>query len=262
MPRIGTDFTVYLSFALLLALTVVPMVGCATSSESASADTLSADVGRYPPPPQSLERKRAGVPAFLDATKGGSKSDKMGALAADQLTTLLVNAERFDVIERTQLMQLLKEQELEGIVDPNELAQPGKVRGVDYLVIGKVTNFRVKAVKSKSGFGLAKIGNIFGAGDVKTESTEISVDVGVDLRVVDATTGAIVAAEFGEYKKHDSVSAFGLEILGANATAGSDLTIDEDNQGKLLRLALDHCLKRMLPKLDRGLRKRQTGPAQ
>lgn len=258
MFRVRCDLVVCLSIACLVCFAVVPMVGCATSSESASADTLTADVGRYPPPPRTLELKRAGVPAFLDATKGGSSSAKIGTLAADELTTLLVNTERFNVIERAQLQQLLKEQELEGIVDPNELAKPGKVRGVDYLLIGKVTNFRVKAEKSQSGFGLGKIGNVIGGADVKSQSTTINVDVGVDLRAVDATTGSIIAADFGEYKKTDSVSAFGLDVLGANATAGGDLKIDEDNQGKILRLALDHCIKRMLPKLDRGLLKRQN----
>jgi curli biogenesis system outer membrane secretion channel CsgG len=247
----------------VVCLSLLPLVlasGCATSSESASADTLTADVGKYPPPPPNLELKRAAVPSFLDATKGkgGSSSEKLGTLAADQLTTLLVNAERFNMIERAQLEQLLKEQDLEGIVDPNELAQPGKVRGVDYLVIGKITNFRVKAEKSETGFGLAKVGNVLGGVDVKNQSTEIKVDVGVDLRVVDPTSGAIVAADFGEYQKTDTVGAFGLEILGANATAAGDLKIDEDNQGKLLRLALDHCIKKMLPKLDRKLLKRQA----
>ncbi|MBN2492535.1 MAG: hypothetical protein JXQ29_16930 [Planctomycetes bacterium] len=260
MPRPGIELVAWLSLAGLLLLSPAALVGCTTSSESAAADTLTADVGNYTAPPASLERKRAAVPTFLDATKGGASTDRIGAVAADELTTLLVNTDRFDVIERAQLEQLLKEQELEGIVDPNELAQAGKVRGVDYLVIGKVTNFRVKAEKSQTGFGLAQIGNVIGGVDLKKQSTQISVDVGVDLRFVDPTTGAIIAADFGEYKKVDSVGAFGVQILGANATAGSELEIDEDNQGKILRLALDHCMKKMLPKLDRALLKRQSEP--
>ena len=92
---------------LCLGLVVV-VGGCATSSESAQSDTLTAHVGQYGSPPSNLQLKRAAVPPFLDATnKGGGAVKNLGSLAADQLTTLLVNSNRFDVIERAQLDQLL-----------------------------------------------------------------------------------------------------------------------------------------------------------
>jgi curli biogenesis system outer membrane secretion channel CsgG len=245
----------------ILALTVLLFVaGCTTSSESAKADDLTANVGQYGPPPTRLQLKRAGVPQFLDASpkqKAQESVENLGALAADQATTLLVNSYRFDVIERAQLDQLLNEQGLEGIVNPNELAQPGKVSGVDYLVIGKITNYRVKIVESRSGFSLGTIVGDIGLGDVKSDTTEITVDCGIDLRVVNPTTGSVIAAEFGEYQKTDTLNAMGVSVLGANATADGSLQLDEDNQGKVLRLAIDHCLRKMMPKLDRALLARQ-----
>ena len=55
---------------------------------------------------------------------------------------------------------LLKEQSLEGIVDPSELAKSGKIRGVDYLFIGSVTNFALKTEKTANqggrSFGIAR----------------------------------------------------------------------------------------------------------
>jgi curli biogenesis system outer membrane secretion channel CsgG len=235
-------------------------VGCATSSESAQEDTLTANVGNYGPPPAGLKLKRAAVPPFLDASgkeRSRSASENLGALAADQLTTLLVNSQRFDVIERAQLDQLLKEQGLEGIVDPNELAQPNKVHGVDYLLIGKVTNYRVKVAKTKTGFGIGRVTEAIGVGEIKNDKTEITVDCGVDLRVVDPTTGSLIAADFAEYKKTDTLKSMGVDVLGVNATAEGDLQLSEDNQGKILRLALDQCMRKMMPKLDRALLARQ-----
>jgi curli biogenesis system outer membrane secretion channel CsgG len=252
MLRIGT--------AVVLALVLITAVGCATSSESAEADTLTAHVGQYGAPPPNLQLKRAGVPQFLDASpnqRSRSSVEGLGALAADQCTTLLVNCFRFDVIERAQLDQLLNEQGLEGIVDPNELARPGKVSGVDYLLIGKITNFRVKVSKSSAGFSLGTVTRHIGLGGSNKDTTEITVDCGIDLRVVNPTTGSVIAAEFGEYKKKDTLRALGVSVAGASATAEGDVDLDDDNQGKVLRLAIDHCLRKMMPKLDRALLARQ-----
>ncbi len=258
-----------LAFASLLALSAALLFpGCATTGESAGADTLTAHVGIYPPPPPSLQMVRVGVPPFLDARKGQKSRASMqnlGAIAADQLTTLAVNTGRFDVIERAQLQQLLKEQGLEGIVDPKEMARQGKVRGLDYLVLGKVTNFRVQAARSRTGLGIAQLhlGKYGGVGgfDLKKSNSRITVECGVDLRLVDPSTGSTLAAQFGEYKKTNTLNAFGIQVLGINATADGRLAVDEDNQGKILRLALDHALRRMLPMIDRRLLQAQRKKA-
>jgi curli biogenesis system outer membrane secretion channel CsgG len=155
----------------------------------------------------------------------------------------------------------MREQELEGIVDPNELAAPGKVRGVDYLFLGKITNFRVKREKTKTGTGVAKVGDFLGGFDLDKEKTRITVDCGVDLRLVQPTTGSTIAASFGEYKRTDSVSALGIEVLGARAEAEAELDIDEDNQGKILRLAIDDAVRKMLPHVDRKLMQKQRAKA-
>jgi hypothetical protein len=97
-------------------------------------------------------------------------------LAADQMTTLLDQSDRFDVIERTQLTKLLDEQNLEGIVKPGELARPGQVRGVDYLLLGRVTNLRVKQESHDNSFGLAQVGGLLGGADVKHKDVSIKTE--------------------------------------------------------------------------------------
>jgi len=228
--------------------------GCASSSESASADTLTGNVGRYDPPPSGAARPRVGVPPFsVSAGQGFGGSGDLNDLAADQMTTLLDQSERFSVIERAQLQKLLDEQNLEGIVVPGEMAKPAQVRGVDYLLLGKVTNLRAKKETSSTGFGLAQVGGVFNVGgaDVKQKEVVITTEAGVDIRLVDPTTGEIAVSNFSEFKRTDSAGAFGLTILGASANADADLQISEDDKGKLLRLALDDALRKSLPKIDK-----------
>jgi curli biogenesis system outer membrane secretion channel CsgG len=238
-----------------MAFSAVLVVGCAKSTDSAERDTLTADVARYSPPPAGIVQPRVGVPAFAVTASGSlSRGGDLNALAADQMTTLLDQTERFKVIERVQLKKLLDEQNLEGIVRPGELAKPGKVRGVDYLLLGKVTNLRVKRENKSTGFGLAKVGGLIGGADVKNEAVTITTECGVDIRFVDPTTGEIMTANFSEFKRTDEAKAMGLEILGASARADADLQFSEDDKGKILRLALDDALRKSLPKIDRFLR--------
>lgn len=246
-----------------LAVSALVLAGCTSSSESANRDQMTKNVGIYEPPGPGVVRVRVGVPAF---PKGAKTTGDMSEAAADQLVSLCANTERFDVIERNQLDQLLKEQGLEGIVKNGEMAQPAQVRGVDYLMLGKITNFRVKAEKTSKGFNLGSIPipgthGALGLFDIKDQNSKIQVDVGVDLRLVDPTTGAVAVANFSEYQRVDTIGAMGVSVLGANSQASADLDIDEDSQGKILRLALDDCIRKMLSKVDRTLAARAKAAA-
>ena len=159
------------------------------------------------------------------------------------------------------MQQLLNEQGMKGIVRQDELADKGRVRGVDYLFVGKVTNFRVKEVEATTGAGLARLGGIIGGVDVEKSQKHIQVDCGVDLRLVDPEDGSLLSASFGEYKRTDSVSALGVEILGTGVRSEGDLRLDKSNRGKILRLALDEALRRMLPDIDSRLHSASKDPA-
>ncbi len=241
----------------LLSCLVLAFVGCASSQETAEADTLTKNVGKYPPPPPGIAIAKVGVPPFLVTESGKAVQDKsLGSLAADQLTSLVLLSNRFEVIERAQLGQLLREQGLEGVVDPSQLAKSGKVSGVDYLIYGKITNLRVKAEQSGTGINVASLPIPFVSStgfDWRNKKSRITVECGVDLRMVDPTTGRVVAAHFGEFKRTDSIGAWGISILGVGAQADANLQLTEDNKGKILRLALDEALKKMLPQIDAEL---------
>ena len=79
---------------MLLLGVVGWMAGCASTGESAGADTkLVANVGNYPPGPSGVNKPRVGVPPFKVTTGGGFSGGKdLNDLAADQMNTLLRSA--------------------------------------------------------------------------------------------------------------------------------------------------------------------------
>ncbi len=241
------------------ALAALVLAGCTSSSETADRNKLTAHVGKYDPPPAELRRVKVGVPQFKINDKVPTynfRKEDLQRDAADQLTTLADKSDRFRLIERAQMDQLLREQGLEGIVDPEELAKPGRVKGVDFLYLGKITNMRLKAEKTASSFDLGSLGFV-GIFDYKNNKSTITVECGVDLRLVEPTSGEVLAAEFGEYKRTDSIGATGVRVLGVGGESNAELKIDEDSRGMILRLALDDAVRKMLKKVDQRLMERQ-----
>ncbi len=230
-------------------------VSCQSMSSSFSKSEETRNVGQYSAPPRNVEKPRLGVPDFEIKDKDLGKN--AASVAADQLGTLLINSRRFRVIERSQLEQIKKEQNREG-VKSDEQAEKGKIRGVKYLVIGKITNFKIQKVEQGSNFGVGQVdlpeGGSLGGLDVSKDETLVKADVGVDLRIVDAESGAATVAGSSDYSRVNKASAMGVEVFGASAQSDANLDIKKDNQGKLLRLALDDTLKQMMPRIDRMLR--------
>ncbi len=233
--------------------------GCATSGSHGSADSVTQHVGQYSSPVPGLGRMRVGVPNLEVASNAGPSS--LAGPMADVLTTLAYQTGRFDVIERAALDTLLAEQDLEGIVIEEERAEMGAVRGVDALLLGKITDLRAKTVRKDRGFGLGslgikELGRYAGTLDYSREDVELQAECGVDLRLVDPSSGSILAAHFGSYSLKDSASAIGLQLAGFGSKAAADLELTEDDRGKVMRLALDNAMRKILPDVDARLQSR------
>lgn len=108
----------------------------------------------------------------------GSREDTRAFV--DMLTTALVKTRKFNVIERDRMAEILKEQGLSmaGIVDGT--SENLKLKGVDYILTGAITEYGESATGMKiKGFS--------------TAST--SAAMSVDIRVLDAKNGQIMTAE-------------------------------------------------------------------
>ena len=178
-------------------------------------------------------KRRIAVFSFEDKTDhsyhwGGRYKDA-GEGMADMLTTALVKEGKFTVIERAQLEALLAEQAhgLSGMVTQQTAAKVGSMLGAELAVFGTITEFGY----SKSEIGGQKKGfGGFGVG-VKSQKATVAVDV----RLVDTSTGEIIAAE--SVNKDDSKK--GLKFSNKDLAFGSQSDFDESLVGKATRKAID-----------------------
>jgi curli biogenesis system outer membrane secretion channel CsgG len=130
----------------------------------------------------------------------------------------LVNDGSFRVIERKRLNALLAEQNFSNSerADPaaKTVASIGKVLGVKYLIVGSVTKFGTEN-NSKGGNAGAFGGGKFGLGQIGMSKGK--ANVAITARIVDVTTGEILASAKGEGTSKRS----GLLVGGAGGGGGS-----------------------------------------
>ncbi len=157
--------------------------------------------------PYNGPKARIAVAKFTDKT--GKGWGRIGNGMADMLSTELFNSNRFIVLERGELGEVLKEQDLgaAGRIKRETAAPIGEIEGAELLVVGAITEFEPNA--SRVGGGV--LGGIVGLGvGVKT------AHVAIDLRIVDAKTSRILAATSVEGKAQDvgGIAGIGVGPLG------------------------------------------------
>lgn len=115
----------------------------------------------------------------------------IGGGLSTMLTTALVESNRFIVMERANLSQILSEQELKGSKLTDQKTGPalGKLTGVQFLIFGSVTEFGASDEGGGFSMGFAGGGLPFTSGLSRQSK---SGSVAIDVRIVDTTTGRIV----------------------------------------------------------------------
>ena len=96
------------------------------------------------------------------------------------LETALANTNKFELIERSRIGDLISEQALSAGGITQGSGQIGGISGVDYLIYGSITKLGVET-------------NEFNLGDYQSASADGVMSV--DLRVVDVSTGSIRISE-------------------------------------------------------------------
>ncbi len=137
----------------------------------------------------------------------------VGTGLADILTTTMLEKNQFRLMERNLLDKAIAEQDLgaSSRVDARTAVKIGKVVGVDYLLMGKVTQF-AWATRNTGGIG----GVIGGLAGVRSSNTKANVEV--DIRVVDAETAEILGSYNG--KGEDSRGKVQIAALGRSGLGG------------------------------------------
>lgn len=124
------------------------------------------------------EKKRIGVVDFDNASQVSDRA--MGRGISDILVNELVKNKSYQVIEREQLAQMMREKKLGIDGFSTGPSQYVKFEGLDYLVVGKIVEAGAQQV------------NLFGL------ATQTKVKVVLSVRMIDANSGNILWAEQAE----------------------------------------------------------------
>ena len=100
-----------------------------------------------------------------------------------ELMTFLVKANKFDVVERSRMKDILTEQEFSesGYISPETAVKLGKLIGADYFVMGKIEQFKAGIERKKIPY---------------TDEVQKQYEgkITVNVRIVDSRGGKIVTA--------------------------------------------------------------------
>jgi curli biogenesis system outer membrane secretion channel CsgG len=112
----------------------------------------------------------------------------------EMLTTILVGTTRFTVLERSTLQQIEQEQMIGQTKTTKETAaQQGAMLGAQALITGDITAFAF----NKSSIGGSVTNLVKGLG---AAAERVTAEVVIDLRLIDATSGQVLASARGKGK--------------------------------------------------------------
>lgn len=202
---------------ILLAALVLPLVA-----------SNAAAVGKGP---------RISVLEFTEKSSG-NWSGHVGRASEDWFVDALVNTNKFTVLERQQLENILRESQFQmsGVVSAATAAQIGKMAGVQFMIFGNI-DFAQKDQEVHSGGVSSLLGGRLPWGSAGKKSSEGNLTA----RVVNVQTGEIV------FSKSETVSTsnFKIDIMGTGA--GTDW--DETVARKVFQPAVEKIVKEMTEQL-------------
>ena len=147
-------------------------------------------------------------------------NDPMGKQALDLLSTKLGASNKFILLERNDLAQLLEEANKNGQSSQQAI-------GADYMIIGSITEFGRKTT---------------GQTKVFTSSKTQTVEAAVSVRLVDVATGQIIFSDEG----HGSADLTTRStFVGTGGKAGYDATLSD----KAIGAAIDQLVENIINKL-------------
>lgn len=168
-------------------------------------------MGASEPPPQFIYppydglKKRVAVIRFENKVKTPipDVSWNIGEGLGEMLTTELFKTGRFIMVERAALADVVKEQELgqTGLVRKETAAKVGELLGAQLLITGAVTEFEAQSSGGAGGIGY---------GGFALNLQVQNAHVGVDIRLVDASTGQVLKS----FNADATAQSKGLGLMG------------------------------------------------
>jgi curli biogenesis system outer membrane secretion channel CsgG len=206
--------------------------------------TLALQQPSYVNAQESGEGAKQTVVAVSRFTNSTGKPLEVGIGLADKLNLALDRTQRFTIVERLRLEDVMTEQHLElsGLVDPSTAKEVGKLLGIDYLVVGNLHQFNF--VENS-----VPIGGLFGAitGNRSADGfgmTSFQVDVAVAVSFIDVETGEQIIAQGAG---HRSGSGVGFDIHNPRGIAWGQ--INRGAIGEAIDVAINDAVRNAKTKL-------------
>jgi curli biogenesis system outer membrane secretion channel CsgG len=178
-------------------------------------------------------------------------NEDVGKGVADLIVEGLVEDGSFRVYERKKLAAVLGEQDFSNSdrAEPSakQVAKIGKMAGVKYLITGSITKFGTE--ESSKGINAGAFGGSkFGVG--KIGKAEGKANVAITARLVDSSTGEILAIAKGEATSKRSGMLLGGGGGGGGKGGGAELSMTaSDFKDTILGEALQAAVTQVVTKL-------------
>lgn len=236
-------------FSLVLVTLMIFFVSDFASSQVIKPKARTTPSGG-PTVDQAQQEDEMGPKARVAVTRFENKSAKgsseIGTGMAEMLGNALFATDRFIVLERQALDDVLQEQDLgaSGRVKQQTAAPIGELEGADLLIMGTITEFEPGTAGAGGGLGGAiplpgrgghiarGIGGI--AGGVKTSH------VAMIIKVIDARSGRRLASEQVEGKATD---IGGMTGMGGGVLAGAFGGYSKTPMEKAIRICINEAVR-------------------
>ena len=164
---------------------------------------------------------------FKNETSAPWWQNGVGRELSDMLSNELLGTGAFKVVERKKLDAVLTEQDLgaSGRVAKGSAAKMGKVTGAQYLITGLVASFESSGSK----------GGGFSFKGVSLGGKKSTVSMGIDIRVINSTTGEVEYARTVEATAKSGGMSIGLHKNGFGGALGGE---KKTPTGKAIRAVL------------------------
>ena len=193
-------------YIILLLCAAFFFISCQTSQKTLTSHEKTVEP-EYVQAPFIGPKKKLAIAKFENATRFGKR--RLGENITAVLSTELAKTQRFILIERADLQEIL---------DQVALSQSGLTEGTleeirlldaDYILTGKVTKYAVTTS---------------GSSDLFTQTKVQRAEVAADMRMIDVRSGEIILSESGE----GAAERESGKVLGMGEDSGYDESLEMD----------------------------------
>ncbi|MEW6374260.1 MAG: CsgG/HfaB family protein [Thermodesulfobacteriota bacterium] len=190
-------------------------------------------------------KARVAVSRFEDRSAKGKATGQIGDGMAEMLSNVLFATNRFIVLERQAIGDVLREQDLgaSGRIRAESAARIGEIEGADLLIQGTITEFEPGTAGAGGGIGgaLPGLAGIIGGVLASIRTSHVAMIV----KVIDAKTSRLLASEQVEGKATD--------IGGLTGGVGGPLAgvfggYSKTPMEKAIRVAIDEAVRIVVAK--------------